>query len=239
MLGGKAGQSLGWVVRQHRVKPPSSPSARRPNLCREPAGIEGASRRGQHRALQPRHVPRARTRTRGRASSAAHRAEPAAGRHSAATPALGNGTHPSALLPGLYLRRRGGRHGPGHMAAKEEEGRVPCASWRETSVAHMLYTRLPSAVFPPESCFLWFPSHFYPQHRAQQLRTGSQAQFESQSPPGRLPPARFLHQTAHLLPGTHLRPQPVPVAQGGWKSSDPSPGVTASCLHAQTSRPHV
>lgn len=77
------------------------------------------------------------------------------GRHSTATPIHNantpniNETHPSPLLPGLYLRCRSGRHRPGNMAGKEEEGIISCTSWRETSVAHMLYTRLPSAVPPP------------------------------------------------------------------------------------------
>lgn len=85
-------------------------------------------------------------------------------------------THPSPLLPGLYLRCRGGRHRPGNMAGKEGEGIT--SGWRAISVAHMFYTRLPSAVSSPhpKKCPLWFPSHFYPQHRAQELGMGSEAE---------------------------------------------------------------
>lgn len=164
------------------------------------------------------------------------------GRHSTATPIHNantpniNETHPSPLLPGLYLRCRSGRHRPGNMAGKEEEGIISCTSWRETSVAHMLYTRLPSAVPPPRPNNIFCGSHLIFTHNTE-LRNwgwGTKQRLKSHSLPSEsFPPAwdRFLHQTVHPLPGTCvLQSQPVLVSPQGWKSSDPSSGVMAFFL---------
>lgn len=111
------------------------------------------------------------------------------GSHNTATLVNINKTHPSPLLPGLYLRCCSGRHRPGNMAGKgKRESLLALAGDRPP-----LYTCLPSAV-PPTLKSVCCGSQLISTHNTE-LRNGGQG--AKQRAGLTLSPPRVSHQ-----PGT-------------------------------------